>query len=171
MPPHPPGPPSPSRERTKPSFTVDLEEESDVDMTELAPLPVSEDEPDFGDDNEEIPDPGPPPEDMEEETFQSAEEATRTEGEEEPTDRSDPTYRLPHISPHPCESYSTTRTLETSGSMIWPKIRDLMKEIPAPEAVQWNANDSRFNTGLRTGERERLLNEEAKERLDKAPSI
>jgi hypothetical protein len=108
---------------------------------------------------------------MEEETFQSAEEATRTEGEEDPVDRSDPTYCPPHISPHPCESYSTTRTPWTSGSMIWPKIRDLMKEIPAPVARQWDADDSRFNTGLKTGDRERLLNEVARERLEKAPSI
>ena len=37
--------------------------------------------------------------------------------------------------------------------------------------MQWDANDSRFNTGQKTGEREKLLNEVARERLEKAPSI
>jgi hypothetical protein len=82
MPPHPPGPPPP--EKTKPSHTVDLEE--DEDMPELDPLP-EDDEVDFGnndDDDDEIPEPsGPPPPELEEETFHSAEEATKTEEDEE----------------------------------------------------------------------------------------
>ena len=168
MPPHPP--PPPSQEKAKPNFTIDLEDE-DVEMPELIPL-SSEEEVSFGIVDDDIPEPpGPPPPEMEDDNFHSAEGATKTESEDEYINRDDPSYRPPPIPAHPCQSYSTVRTPGTEGSLIWTKIRDLMKEIPAPGAMQWNASDSWLNTGQKTGERERLLNKVARERLKRAPSI
>ena len=150
MSPHPPGPPPP--EKTKPSHTVDLEE--DEDMPELDPL---DDEVDFGnDDDDEIPEPsGPPPPEKEEEVFHSAEEAAKTEEEDEYVNRDDPSYSPPAIPSHPAENDPTVLTPGTSGSKIWPKIRDLMKVIPTPGAIKWDDNDARHNTSQKTGEREK----------------
>ena len=118
-------------------------EESDVEMTELEPLVSGEEEVDFGNDDEIPEPPRHPPPDMEEEEFRSVEETTRT----------DHTYCPPPIPPHPHQSYPTVKTPGTDGSLIWPRIRDLMVDIPAPTELKWDANDSRFNTGQKTGDR------------------